>query len=406
MQPPVPPRLRTPLLVLAALAVGLVVAGAQGGSLGDRKERIDSSIEGLRDRIEDAKAREGVLTTQIEAVSDEIRGLEGEIWVLSEKVAALEHDLSLHRERLAALRALWSEQTRLLRHLADQHAVAQERLAARIVELYETAGTDEIAVILQAGSIDDMLEQAEYFNDIARQDQRIAQEITRLQGEMRVSRRKTVATRAKVAEATAVLAERTAEQRAARDRLVAQEQELASVQADKSALLSQVREDRHEAEEDLDAMLAASADITARIQAAQESATSQGDGTTGTGQVSSAGFVWPAQGILTSRYGWRWGRMHEGIDIAAPTGTPIVAAASGTVIYAGWMGGYGNMVIIDHGSGVATAYGHQSAIYVTAGSVSQGQVIGAIGSTGHSTGPHLHFEVRINGSAVDPLGYL
>jgi murein DD-endopeptidase MepM/ murein hydrolase activator NlpD len=224
---------------------------------------------------------------------------------------------------------------------------------------------------------------------------------------MRTSRRKTVETRAKVADATAELADRTAEQRTARDRLVAQEQELASVRADKSALLAQVRDDRHEAEEDLDAMLAASAAVTARIQAAQESAgAQQGGATTGTGQVSAAGFVWPTHGILTSPFGWRWGRMHEGIDIAAPTGTPIVAAAAGTVIYAGWMGGYGNMVIIDHGNGVATAYGHQSAIYVTAGAVSQGQVIGAVGSTGHSTGPHLHFEVRINGSPVDPMGYL
>ena len=111
-------------------------------------------------------------------------------------------------------------------------------------------------------------------------------------------------------------------------------------------------------------------------------------------------------GVITSGFGWRWGRMHEGIDIAASTGTSIRAAASGTVIFAGWMGGYGNLTIIDHGNGLATAYGHQSAIYVGGGSVSQGTVIGAVGSTGNSTGPHLHFEVRVNGSAVDPMGYL
>jgi murein DD-endopeptidase MepM/ murein hydrolase activator NlpD len=98
--------------------------------------------------------------------------------------------------------------------------------------------------------------------------------------------------------------------------------------------------------------------------------------------------------------------MHEGIDIGAPCGTPIRAAASGTIVYAGWMDGYGNIVIIDHGGGIGTAYGHQSAIYVGGGSVSQGQTIGAVGSTGHSTGCHLHFEVRVNGTPVDPLGYL
>ena len=117
--------------------------------------------------------------------------------------------------------------------------------------------------------------------------------------------------------------------------------------------------------------------------------------------------IWPVSGPVTSGFGWRWGRMHEGIDIAVPTGTPVAAAASGRVIYAGWMGGYGNLVVIDHGGGIATAYGHNSSIAVGNGSsVSQGQTISYAGSTGHSTGPHVHFEVRVNGSPVDPLGYL
>jgi len=98
--------------------------------------------------------------------------------------------------------------------------------------------------------------------------------------------------------------------------------------------------------------------------------------------------------------------MHEGIDIAAPYGTPVRAAAAGRVIIAGSSGGYGNLVVIDHGNGMATAYAHLSAIYAAGGSVGQGQSIGAVGSTGHSTGNHLHFEVRINGSPVNPLGYL
>jgi len=99
--------------------------------------------------------------------------------------------------------------------------------------------------------------------------------------------------------------------------------------------------------------------------------------------------------------------MHEGIDLGAAYGAPIRAAASGTVIYCGEESGYGNLTVIDHGGGIATAYGHQSSIAVSCGqSVSQGQVIGYVGSTGHSTGPHLHFEVRVNGNPVDPLGYL
>jgi murein DD-endopeptidase MepM/ murein hydrolase activator NlpD len=99
--------------------------------------------------------------------------------------------------------------------------------------------------------------------------------------------------------------------------------------------------------------------------------------------------------------------MHEGIDIAVPGGTPIHAAASGTVIYAAWMSGYGNLIIVDHGGGLATAYAHQSAFAVGGGSfVAQGSVIGYVGCTGHCFGDHLHFEVRVNGAPVDPLGYL
>jgi murein DD-endopeptidase MepM/ murein hydrolase activator NlpD len=103
----------------------------------------------------------------------------------------------------------------------------------------------------------------------------------------------------------------------------------------------------------------------------------------------------------------RWGSLHPGIDIGAGMGTPIKAAASGRVIVAAYSGGYGNLVVIDHGNGLATAYAHQSRIAVSVGQeVSQGQVIGYVGSTGFSTGPHLHFEVRVNGSPADPMGYL
>ena len=98
--------------------------------------------------------------------------------------------------------------------------------------------------------------------------------------------------------------------------------------------------------------------------------------------------------------------MHEGVDIGAGYGTAIAAAASGTVIYAGYMGGYGNLIVIDHGGGISTAYAHQSSFAVSGGHVSQGQTIGYVGCTGRCFGPHLHFEVRVNGSAVDPLGYL
>jgi murein DD-endopeptidase MepM/ murein hydrolase activator NlpD len=112
-------------------------------------------------------------------------------------------------------------------------------------------------------------------------------------------------------------------------------------------------------------------------------------------------------GPVVSPFGYRWGRLHAGIDIAVPYGTPIHAATAGTVVLAGWVGGYGNYTCIDHGGGLATCYAHQSSYAVSQGaSVGQGEVIGYVGCTGHCFGPHLHFEVRINGTPVDPLGYL
>lgn len=115
----------------------------------------------------------------------------------------------------------------------------------------------------------------------------------------------------------------------------------------------------------------------------------------------------PVTGVLTSRYGYRWGRTHTGIDIGVPTGTPVKAAASGTVTFAGWKGSLGNLVVISHGNGVQTYYGHNSRIVVKAGQkISQGEVVAKAGSTGRSTGPHVHFEVRVNGSSYNPLGYV
>lgn len=120
-------------------------------------------------------------------------------------------------------------------------------------------------------------------------------------------------------------------------------------------------------------------------------------------------FSWPVTGTITSPFGWRSNpfgggpEFHQGLDIAAPMGTTVTAAAGGTVIMAQWYGGYGNYILIDHGAGFSTGYGHLSAMYVSSGqSVQRGQAIGAVGSTGQSTGPHLHFEVRIAGKPVDP----
>jgi murein DD-endopeptidase MepM/ murein hydrolase activator NlpD len=198
-----------------------------------------------------------------------------------------------------------------------------------------------------------------------------------------------------------VITARTTEARGVRDDLSASRDTLLSARRLKASALASNRESRAAYLAEVEALAAQSAALAAAIRDAQAG------GSTGSGTPSAAGFVWPVNGPVVSGYGMRWGRMHEGIDIAAGLGTPIRAAAAGTVIHAGWLGGYGNLVVLDHGDGLATAYAHASAILVSVGhTVAQGETLSLVGSTGNSTGPHLHFEVRVNGTAVDPLLYL
>ena len=400
-------------LVIAAVgaAAAAFSLSALGQSVYDRKDQVDAQISGLRSKIASAKEKEGVLASDIETASSEIATLESRVADASARLAELESELAEHRARLAELTALYREQTRRLEILKREHARAERRLEERLVELYETGEINEIEILLQVETMSALMEQVDYFNEIGRQDKEIAATLERLKGEMRRMRPRTAATKAKVAEATAILAEKTAEQRAVQAQLVAERDALAAARSEKRELLTGVREDRHEAEEDLTALEAASAQLAATIQAAQAAAASAppsspgGSSSGGDTMPSASGLVWPVSGVVTSGFGYRWGRLHAGIDISAPAGTPVRAAASGTIIYSGWMGGYGNLVVIDHGGGLATAYAHLSAISA-GGGVSQGQTIGAVGCTGSCTGNHLHFEVRVNGQAVDPFGYL
>jgi murein DD-endopeptidase MepM/ murein hydrolase activator NlpD len=404
------------LSVLAAALVAGIAAGvpaSQAQSPSEQKAALDSRIAALREDIAAARDREEVLSSDIQSASAEIDSLEGKIETLGTILAELESELAAHRERLARLEDRFRDQTERLEFLAGEYVRAQRVLEQRLVDLYQTGDADTVEIMLQVESLGDLIEQLDYFDQIGSQDQRIAATFKRLKLEMRVARERTAETKGEVEAETAALAEKTAAQREAQAALVAQQNALETAQSSKQNLLVSVREDRHEHEEDLEAMAAASASLAATIQAAQSSAPSSSSGGSGGSSggggdstPSSSGLVWPVSGPVTSGYGPRWGRMHLGIDISAPTGTSVRAAASGTVIYAGVMSGYGNIVVIDHGGGLATAYAHLSAIWTGGGSVSQGQGIGAVGCTGSCTGPHLHFEVRVNGNPVNPLSYL
>ena len=394
---PSPPR--TSLLVAVLGVAALLLTPLAGGqSTWDRKSQIDARISSLQSAIAQAKQREGALSSEIANASTEIDSLESDIGALSARLAVLERELAAHRARLDRLEDRFEEQTRNLIHLRRQLEIAEARLEARLVEIYQSEEAGVLDILLQVESLSELIEQVDYVTEIGRQDRAIVTEITQLKLEMRLARQRTAEVKAQVAKETAALAAKTEEQRAARATLLARQAALNAAVSEKEGLLSETKQDRNHAEEDLADLQAASAALAAQLQGSS-------GGSTGSG-VSASGLIWPVSGVVTSGFGWRWGRMHEGIDISAPTGTAVRAAASGSVVFAGVMGGYGNIVVIDHGNGLATAYAHLSSIWIGGGSVSQGQGVGAVGCTGSCTGPHLHFEVRVNGSAVDPMGYL
>ncbi|HUP33587.1 MAG TPA: peptidoglycan DD-metalloendopeptidase family protein [Gaiellaceae bacterium] len=398
--------MRTRLAIGLLLASLLVVAGPALGQEGvtEKKRVLDARIDVLEEKIQVARQREGVLTSEIEAVSAEIDALQDDVDVASFRLDQLESVLALHQRKLDRLNQLYGLQTRKLVFLQDQHKEAVLRLNRRLIEIYTSDETSPLSVVLEASSFADMLDHLEYLEDIGRHDERIAAEVQGAKLQMQETRNATRRTRKEVAATTRTVAARTAEQRAVRDRLAWSQRELATARRSKRDTLASVQEDKEHALEHMAELQAQSAALSATIRAAQSSSTAF---VSPTGSVSASGFIWPVHGILTSGYGWRWGRMHEGIDLAVPSGTPVVASAAGTVIVAGWMGGYGNLVVVDHGNSISTAYGHNSTVTVGVGQhVMQGQLIAYSGNTGHSTGPHVHFEVRVGGAAVDPMGYL
>ena len=388
-------------IICSLVLVLLIVAPASGG-IYDRKQDIDDQLSGLQSKLAQAREREASLSAEIASVSEKIQALESEVGDVSSRLAVLEEDLALHQRKLDRLQELFDLQSERLAFLRAQYKVAVDRLSARLVAVYEGGEPSTMDVLLDAHDFSDVLDQLDYLNSIAAQDRGIVNDVEGARDHMRDLRTRTGKTKARVAAITRVVKVRTEQQRALKNQLVARQQGLSEARTARKQSLAEVREDARHFASEAAALQAQSANLAAQIHASRATVTYSSSDST----PSASGLIWPVSGPVVSPFGMRWGRMHEGIDIAVGYGTPIVAAASGVVIYAGWMGGYGNLIIIDHGGGLATAYGHQSSFAVGGGSVSQGQTIGYVGCTGHCFGPHLHFEVRINGSPVDPLGYL
>jgi murein DD-endopeptidase MepM/ murein hydrolase activator NlpD len=358
---------------------------------------LSSRIEQKREQIDRHKAKEGVLSTTIQRFNTRIDAVQGEITATERRLSRVQSDLDRQKEKLLEVRNRLEEARDRLERLRSQLATARHVLANRLVEIYKADSPDVVTVILEADGFGDLLERAEFLERISDQDRAITDRVRGLRDKAKDQ----AVQLADLEEQEQLAAERILEQRdqiaAVENQLVGARDQLASARANKRGALAQVRSSRVELEGDL----AALEKEQARVEAALSSV-SGGPIRHGSGQL-----IWPVNGPVVSGFGMRWGRLHAGLDIAVPSGTPIHAADGGRVVLMGWVGGYGNYTCIQHTGSLSTCYAHQSSFATSNGaSVSQGQVIGYVGCTGHCFGDHLHFETRINGSPVDPMGYL
>ncbi|HEX8067535.1 MAG TPA: peptidoglycan DD-metalloendopeptidase family protein [Thermoleophilaceae bacterium] len=382
-------------LALAAYFV-LPLPGLSKAPLGER-------IQDARQRVERKREKEGVLSTEISRYGTRIRSLQGDIRSTARRQARLETEVNEKRAELQGIRDRLERARSRLAALRERLVQSQRILAERLVAIYKDGDPDVLSVILDSTSFGDFLDRTEYLSRIADQDHKVITRVRTVKAEVTdlTERLGVLEGQAETAR-NAILSKRN-EVAAVKNRIVGRRDELASARDGRASILARVRTSRHHAEEDLASLERIQARVTAQVRSAQGIATpSAGPIRRGSGR-----FIWPVNGPVVSPFGMRWGRLHAGVDIASPTGTPIRAAASGRVILMGPTGGYGNYTCVGHGGAISTCYAHQSRYGTSQGaSVSQGQVIGYVGCTGHCFGPHLHFEVRINGSPVDPLGYL
>ena len=395
-------------LALAAL-IALPLAGASLGA------PLSSQIEGTRERVMEKKQEEGVLSKDISSYNGRIERLQGQISGLQTRQDTLQASLDAKLAELMDVRLRLDRARERLAELRSDLGFAERALGDRLVELYKADEPDVLTVVLEADGFADLLEETEFLERVSEQDGRIisrvreikgavtrkAVELSELEGQAETAAESIEANRDEIAAAKAGV-------ESSRD-------ELASARDELGGSLARIRESRVRLEGNLDELQDEQRQVEARLAAQQANQVaaavpsspaipplSAGDIRQGSGSL-----IFPVNGPIVSPFGQRWGRLHAGIDIAVPAGTPIRAAKSGRVALLGPTGGYGNYTCIDHGGGLSTCYAHQSSFATSGGaSVKQGQVIGYVGCTGHCFGDHLHFEARVSGSPVDPMGYL
>jgi murein DD-endopeptidase MepM/ murein hydrolase activator NlpD len=395
------------LIVVAGLPLALwavLPMLSEGASPRSRAASIGSKIDQKRKQIDAKKGRERVLSTTITRYSRRINSLQGDITVLQRRQVSIQVDLDAKRAELARTQEELRQERLRLARLKARLAEARVALADRLVQLYKADRPDVVTVVLESDGFADLLERTEFMRRVSDQDARIIDRVRTARAEAK----RTEARLDKLEDKQTKIAKEIEARRDAvarvKGQLVDRRDAFAQVRSAKSTALASTRDQRQHLEGDLAALEKENARIQAQLANAQNGSA---PGAAGPIRPGSGGMIWPVNGPVVSPFGMRWGRLHAGVDIAVPAGTPIRAAKAGRVILLGWTGGYGNYTCIGHGGGVSTCYAHQSRYATSNGaSVSQGQVIGYVGCTGHCFGDHLHFEVRVGGAPVNPMGYL
>ena len=386
------------LLALLALLVPLLSTTLTAGAAPDPGKSAQ-----LKEAIEGASAEETLAYQQYQDARAKRTELDNKVAALEAQLATASANLQAAEAEVARIQAKVDAVQLEVDRIQGEIMKSRDLFQQSAVDIYKNgSGGGSLGLLSSSGDSHELISQSKYNTENSR---RLERELLRQGGlrdelgDARDDLKKEGAKAEDAERAAQTERDRVGTLKAEAD---AQRAEAASAEEQEQQVLASVQAKKAQYESEL---AAEQARIAAELRPGGSAGLSSGGGS---GRVQ-----WPLQGPLNSGFGYRQDpfgqgtRLHTGLDIGADTGTPIHAAASGTVNSAGWNGGYGNCVIIDHGDGLATLYGHQSRIAVSAGQmVNQGDVIGYVGSTGNSTGPHLHFEVRVNGSPVDPLGYL
>ena len=386
--------------LVAALLSGVVLCGTPAYIMAE-DEDLTNQLDSIQQQVNQQNAAKADAETVIGSVSEQLRQIEeqlrqatAELGTIKEQRVAVENDITLNERQLAEAQ----------KRLEGRESVFYKRVR----DIYINGRLSYLDVVIGSKDFSDFANRLEVLKRIIDSDITLINEIKKERSEIEAHKQKLEADRAKLVDL----------EKAA----LAKQAEIEQKKAERNVVLQKAQNDRATAMQAIEELNASSAQVSAMLkerQAARAAAAAAAAQSSG-GQGASDNWVqgtgqlgWPVSGEITSPYGYRvhpiWGTTiyHSGIDIGVDEGTPVHAADGGVVVWSGWMGGYGYAVVIDHGNGLSTLYGHNSELAVDEGqSVAKGQVISYAGSTGNSTGPHVHFEVRANGDPVDPMGYL